>query len=153
MNNSDKILSFLLITLLLVNSCINRTSPDQQKQIPSNGEKDGAKIEFQSEMHNFGTLKAGETVSYSFIFKNNGNKPFRIKEVVRSCDCITVKFNDEEIKPGEGSEIETTLNTVGEWGNLLKTLEVNTSEGKKKILTIIAYIEDEQINNLLKKEK
>ena len=74
MNNSDKILSFLLITLLLVNSCINRTSPDQQKQIPSNGEKDGAKIEFQSEMHNFGTLKAGETVSYSFIFKNNGKQ-------------------------------------------------------------------------------
>lgn len=153
MRKSGSILSFFFVQLLLVSSCYNRTSPEQTKRTPSYSEKDSAKIEFLSEMHNFGTLKAGEIVSYSFIFKNSGNKPVKVKEVVRSCDCITANFQDKEIKPGERSEIEITLSTAGEWGNLLKTVEVSTGESKNKILTIIAYIEDEQINNLLKKEK
>lgn len=153
MKVSGNILSFLLIVWLLVSSCTNRTSSDPQKSTPYDAEKKGGKIEFLSEMHNFGTLKAGEIVSFSFLFKNNGNKSSKITEVLRSCDCIAVKYKDAVIEPGESSEIEVTLNTSGEWGNLIKPVEVHTAEGIKKILTIMAYVEDEQINNLLKKEK
>lgn len=153
MKVSANILSFLLILLLLVSSCFNRTSPDPQKSTSYSTEKKGGKIEFLSEMHNFGTLKAGEIVSFSFLFKNSGNDSLKIREVLRSCDCIAVKYKEAVIAPGESSEIEVTLNTFGEWGNLIKTLEVHTAEGKKKMLTIMAYVEDEQINNLLKKEK
>ncbi len=147
-----KVFISLMVFIILSSGCGNRRKTETTS--PSLPEKnEAARIEFLAEMHNFGTLKAGETVSFSFVFKNGGNKPLKIKEVVRSCDCITVKFHDSEIKPGERSEIEMTLSTTGEWGNLLKTLEVSTMEGERKILTIIAYIEDEQINNLLKKEK
>jgi uncharacterized repeat protein (TIGR01451 family) len=107
-------------------------------------------MEFLSEMHNFGTLKAGETVSYTFIFKNSGTLAFKIREVVKSCDCISAKFGDQIIAPGENGEIEVVLNTSGEWGNVLKTMEVQTSTGEKKVLTISTYVENDQFNNLLK---
>jgi len=152
--NKTFILFIFSLLLLPAYTCKNKNSADQKNRAPSSIGKNGAaKIEFQSEMHNFGTLKAGETVSYSFLFKNNGNNSLRIKEVLRSCDCISVKYQDTDVKPGESSEIEVVLNTSGEWGNLLKPMEVRTVDGEKKILTVTAYIEEEQINNLLKKEK
>jgi hypothetical protein len=38
------------------------------------------------------------------------------------------------------------LNTNGEWGNLIKTVEIETSSGEKKSLTIGAYVENRNFN-------
>jgi hypothetical protein len=154
MKRSTGALFLLSILFLLAGNCQNRNSSGKKNSLSVQTEKNGeAKIDFRSEMHNFGTLKAGEIVSYSFLFRNIGNKPLKISEITRSCDCINIKYKESPVKPGEESEIEVTLNTSGEWGNVLKTLEIRTQGGEKKTLTIMAYIEDEQINNLLKKEK
>ena len=150
--DKNKFVGFIIFIIFLLCGCgggRNANTPSSHP-IENNGV---SKIEFLTEIHNFGTLKAGETVSFTFIFKNSGNKNFKINEIQRSCDCITAKYQDLEVIPGGNSEVEVILSTTGEWGNLLKTLEVKTSEGEKKILTVSAYVEDENFNNLLKKEK
>lgn len=124
-----------------------------QTPISASGKMHATGIVFVTEMHNFGTLKAGEIVSFSFIFTNNGAMPFRIKKAETSCGCINVKYEEKEIAPGKSATIEVILNTTGEWGNQLKMIEVETSSGEKKELKIGAYIENEHFNNLLNTQK
>lgn len=160
--------TFILIcfSAVLLASCGNRNSNSgsgsgssapapaaSNARISTSGKMHTTGIVFVTEMHNFGTLKAGEIVSFSFIFTNNGAMPFRIKKAETSCGCISVKYDKKEIAPGKSAALEVILNTSGEWGNQLKMIEVETSSGEKKELKIGAYIENEQFNNLLNTQK
>jgi hypothetical protein len=144
-NYYNLIISFLLI------SCGNHSEQINDNKyrnpVPENLSSSG--IVFVRELHNFGTLKAGEMVSFSFVFINNGKIPVTIKKVDTSCGCIRANYDRNEIGRGEKSAIEVIFNTSGEWGNQLKMIHVETSSGEKKELRISAYIENEKFNNLL----
>lgn len=148
-------LYYLLLIFFLILSCGNNGSKvqDGKTHINSKEKIGSSEIGFIKEMHNFGTLKAGEIVSFSFIFKNKEKNPLSIKKAECSCGCIKVKYDQKEIAPNEESAIEVIFNTSGEWGNLLKIIEVETSSGEKKELKIGAYIENEQFNNYLNTQK
>ena len=148
-------LLLIFVTILIALSCGNRkTKVSEEKTLIASSKKMHApKIVFITEIHNFGTLKAGEIISFSFMFTNNGTMPFQVKKAEPSCGCISVKYDNKVIAPGEKSVIEVILNTAGEWGNLLRMVEVETSDGEKKELKIGAYIENEHFNNLLNTQK
>ena len=147
--------TLLIFISFLTLSCGNRNTPVTQNksQITATEKMHSPGIVFTKEMHNFGTLKVGEIVSFSFIFINSGSLPFRIKKADASCGCIRVKYDEKEIGPGDKSTIEVILSTSGEWGNLLKMVEIETSTGEKKELKIGAYVDNEQFNNLLNTQK
>jgi hypothetical protein len=128
------------------NNGVSQENKSLEKKTPG-------KIVFDKEIHNFGTLKDGEIVTYSFTFRNTGGSPFIISKVEKSCGCIDFKFNSNTIQPGESSSVELIFNTAGEWGNQIKGVTVETSEGERKELQIGAYIENKQFNNLLNTEK
>jgi len=148
--------TLVIISLLFISySCGNHTSPEKKvsKENKSFEKKGAGKIVFDKEIHNFGTLKDGEIVSFSFVFRNEGGSPFKISKAEKSCGCIDFKFNPGTIQPGETSSIELIFNTAGEWGNQIKGVTVETSEGERKELQIGAYIDNKQFNNLLNTEK
>ncbi len=144
----------IFISFLLI-SCGNQSrrvnEANQQYPFPEN--LSSPEIVFIRELHNFGTLKAGEIVSFSFVFMNNGKIPVKIKKVDTSCGCIKTNYDKGEIGRGEKSAIEVIFNTSGEWGKQLKVIQVETSSGEKKELRISAYIENENFNNLLKSQQ
>ena len=141
--------------LLFSSSCTNPPKQEKRdsKENTSLEKKTPGKIVFDKEIHNFGTLKDGEIVSYSFTFRNTGGSPFKISKVEKTCGCIDFKYNSNAIEPGETSIIEVIFNTSGEWGNQIKGATVETSEGERKELQIGAFIENKQFNNLLNTEK
>jgi hypothetical protein len=141
--------------LLLFSSCANPQKQEKRdsKENASREKKSPGKIVFDKEIHNFGTLKDGEIVSYSFTYRNTGGSPFKISKVEKTCGCIDFKYNSTAIEPGETSIIEVIFNTSGEWGNQIKGATVETSEGERKELQIGAFIENKQFNNLLNTEK
>ncbi len=145
----------IICLLLLYTSCDGRRNQKNgvSKENKSLKKKGPGKIVFDKEIHNFGTLKDGEIVSFSFIFRNTGDSPFIISNVEKSCGCIDFKYNSIAIQPGEMSTIELIFNTAGEWGNQIKGVTVETSEGERKELQIGAYIDNKQFNNLLNTEK
>jgi hypothetical protein len=151
---SERLSILFMISFILI-SCGNHEERNKKvkSQIPVTANLGASGIVFITEMHNFGNLKAGEIVSFSFVFMNNGSKPLAIKKVDSSCGCIKAKFDNNEIGRGEKSAIEVIFNTSGEWGNQLKIIEVETSSGVKKELKISAYIENDQFNNLLNKQQ
>ncbi len=111
--------------------------------------KSPGKIVFDKEIHNFGTLKDGEIISYSFLFRNTGGSPLKIVKAEKSCGCIEVRFSRDPISPGDSSTVEVILNTEGEWGNVIREATIVTSEGEHKELKIGAYVENKQFNNNL----
>ena len=148
--------TLLIIGLLLLSSsCGNHVSPEKvvSKENKSFEKKGPGKIVFDKEIHNFGTLKDGEIVSFSFVFRNAGGSPFKISKAEKSCGCIDFKFSPGIVQPGETSSVELIFNTAGEWGNQIKGVTIETSEGERKELQIGAYIDNKQFNNLLNTEK
>ena len=146
-NRYFKTLSIIIAAIMIL-GCGNKSSSNSSPSvsIDTNKKKAPGRIEFTKELHNFGTLKEGETVAYSFQYKNGGSSPFRLTKVEPTCGCLTVQFSKEEIAPGSNSTIEVIFQTAGEWGNQVKTVEIETSGGETKTLTIGAFVENKNFN-------
>ena len=144
----------ITVLLYFFTSCgIRNPSQKMNTSQPQNGKKIPGKIVFEKEIHNFGTLKEGEIVAFSFKFSNKGLSPFKIVKADPSCGCIEVKYPASEILPGDSSVVSVIFNSSGEWGNQLKGATVETSEGEQKELQVGAYIDNKQFNNLLNNQK
>jgi len=127
-----KLLIIGIIGLLIV-SCNPTTK--KPKFTEQNSKSRKAKFVFSEEIHNFGTLKAGEVVSFTFTFKNEGTQPLIINSADGGCACTEIKLPEQPIEPGKEGYIEVTYNSAGEAGRQLKTiiLESNAEPEQKKI--------------------
>jgi len=70
-----------------------------------------AKIEFESETIDYGTIEKGADGVRVFKFKNTGNIPLIITRVKSSCGCTVPKKPEEPIMPGMTGEIEVKYDT------------------------------------------
>ncbi|MBW8325438.1 MAG: DUF1573 domain-containing protein [Prolixibacteraceae bacterium] len=113
----------------------------------TNSDESGvAKFVFSEEIHNFGSLKAGELVSFTFVFKNEGTKTLTITEVDSGCGCTEVIIPDKTIDPGQEGQIQVIYNSAGEVGRQLKTITLTSNaETPKKQLMIRANVTNEII--------
>ncbi|MFC1676519.1 DUF1573 domain-containing protein [Planctomycetota bacterium] len=73
---------------------------------------------------NFGELKEGEVLVYSFPFENCGNEKLEIKNIKTNCGCISAKCEQPILKKGESSNIKIVYRS-----------EISPSE-KNKIIRI-----------------
>lgn len=149
--NTLIIINLLVIALSCANPGSQGNRVSQENKLVK--KKAPRKIAFDKEIHNFGTLKDGEIVSYSFVFRNTGESPFNVIKADKSCGCIDIKYSTNKILPGESSVIEIVFSTAGEWGNQIKSVTIETSDSEQKELQIVAYIENKQFNNLLNTQK
>ena len=82
------------------------------------------KITFESDMHDFGMLMAGETISYSFKFTNTGDADLVISGCSASCGCTVADYPKERIKPGKSGYITVTFKSKGMSGQQMKEVTV-----------------------------
>lgn len=68
--------------------------------------QNGAKISFEKEVHDYGTIEYGGNADCVFKFTNTGNAPLILSNVKRSCGCTTPYWPKEPIAPGETAEIK-----------------------------------------------
>ena len=133
-----------VLSVLLISSCnsgTKKTAPNDQAN-PSGV----AKFIFSEEIHNFGSLKAGEVVSFTFIFRNEGTKALTITSVDSGCGCTEVKITNKTIEQGQEGQIEVIYNSAGEVGKQLKTITLfSNADQPKKLLYIKANITNELI--------
>ncbi len=87
-----------------------------------------AKIEFNEEVYDFGTIDQGESVEHVFKFKNTGKAPLTVTNARGSCGCTVPKWPKEPIAVGETGEIQVKFNSAGKKGpqNKTVTLTANT---------------------------
>lgn len=86
--------------------------------------EDGSKITFDHPLYNFGDIAEGDTVSHSFKFKNTGNQPLVISNVVSTCGCTATKWPKEPVPPGKSGEIKVDFDASGRRGKQSKVITV-----------------------------
>ena len=99
------------------------------------GHTSGPKIEFATDVFNFGKVSSGEVVRHDFVFTNVGDATLEIKEVRPGCGCTTAGTWDKQVEPGKTGTIPLQLNSANMGGAVTKSATVTCNDpGKPKVV-------------------
>jgi hypothetical protein len=103
----------------------------------------GAKIEFEKDVHDYGTIKQHANGAYEFKFKNTGNEPLMISNAKGSCGCTVPEWPREPIAPGESATIKVKYDTkrVGPFSKSV-TIQSNAVNDATKTIRIKGNVEE-----------
>ena len=73
--------------------------------------ENGAKIDFNKEVHDYGNIKNGANGTCTFEFTNTGNAPLIISKAQGSCGCTVPSWPKEPIAPGAKGVISVKYDT------------------------------------------
>ncbi len=92
------------------------------------------KMDFESEVVDYGTIEQGADGVREFKFTNNGKEPLIISNARGSCGCTVPTWPKEPIKPGESSVIKVKYDTK-RLGAINKSVTItsNASEPTKVV--------------------
>jgi hypothetical protein len=98
--------------------------------------KETTSVYFPSTVFDFGTIKQGDKVNYTFEFENEGKIPLIITDVKPSCGCTTPDWTKTPIAPGEKGKIDVEFNSSGKSGMQVKNITVyaNIPDGTKTLV-------------------
>jgi hypothetical protein len=71
-----------------------------------------AVIKMNTEKYDFGKIKQGEPVTYSFEIKNVSDKPLVVENSWASCGCTTPERIAEPIQPGSTAKLKVQYNAA-----------------------------------------
>ena len=137
-----KKLLFCLTALLAVAACNNGNKTADVNIIKNPNSAEGyndsermPKITFETDMHDFGQLMAGETISYSFKFTNTGDADLIISGCDASCGCTVANYPQERIAPGKTGYITVSFKSQGMSGQQIKDIIVasNTQPARTRL--------------------
>lgn len=86
-----------------------------------------AVMSFETTSYDFGKIKEGEKVSYSFKFKNTGKSPLIVSDATASCGCTVPEKPDHPVAPGEDGEIKVVFNSTGKQGLQNKAVTITSN--------------------------
>ena len=103
-----------------------------------------AVLKFDHKEFDFGDVKEPEKVSHDFKFKNEGNSPLILSNVMIACDCTTSEWPKEPIMPGKEGIIKVMFASEGKDGQQKKVLVVlsNASNGTERISFTLNVLND-----------
>ncbi|MVN22729.1 DUF1573 domain-containing protein [Mucilaginibacter arboris] len=87
----------------------------------------GAVLKFDKEIYDFGKIKAGDKVSYSYSFVNAGKSPLIITDAVASCGCTIPSWPKKPINPGAKEAIKVIFNSEGKSGLIDKQITITAN--------------------------
>jgi hypothetical protein len=88
-------------------------------------------IDFETTDHDFGTVKEGQKVSYTYKIKNNGQAPLIIQNAQPSCGCTVPEWSREPIPVGGSGFVKAEFDTNGKSGINNKTITVTANTWPK----------------------
>jgi len=116
-------------------------------------DKKVAKIEFKTDVIDYGTIEKGSDGVRVFEFTNTGNAPLIISKVKSTCGCTVPKKPEGPIMPGETGEIEVKYDT-NRVQPIRKTITVfSNAETPTVALKIKGLVVDSKNKSVLEKKK
>ena len=111
-----------------------------------------AKIEFESDTIDYGTIEKGSNGVRVFKFTNTGSAPLIISKVSSSCGCTIPKKPKDPILPGKTGEIEVKYDT-NRVNPIRKTITViSNAETPTVALKIKGLVVDSSKKSVLEKK-
>ena len=100
-------------------------------------------IVFFETVHDFGSVPAGQKVSYTFPFANAGNAPLRVMHVRASCGCTATNLAKKVLEPNEFSQLQVNLSVGNNPGLRTRKITVmsNDPNSPRTLLTVTADVQ------------
>ncbi len=99
--------------------------------------QEGPTIEFEKEIHDFGSMKQHGDASCDFVFTNHGSEPLIISNARGSCGCTVPTWPREPIAPGKSASIKVKYDSkrIGPI-NKSVTITSNATNSPTKVIRI-----------------
>jgi hypothetical protein len=104
--NRNKMKNLFLSIGLIISGMIFSENANAQVEVSK-----GAKIKFNKEVHDYGTVKYDGDGSCTFEFTNEGNEALVISNAKGSCGCTVPEWPKEPIAPGASASIKVKYDT------------------------------------------
>jgi hypothetical protein len=96
----------------------------------------GPKIQFAMPVYDFGRVKSGDLVKYSFVFTNGGDEVLQVNSVQPSCGCTTAGDWTRQVKPSETGSVAIQFNSANFNGQVFKTISVTCNDKQKPVVVL-----------------
>jgi len=98
----------------------------------------GPKINFEKEVHDYGKIRYGDTVTEEFVFTNAGDQTLIIEQLRASCGCTKAVKGSSEVAPNQSSKIVAAFDTTGlRAGRKEQSIFVHTNDPEKPVVKLI----------------
>jgi hypothetical protein len=114
-------------------------------QTPANVETSlRAQIFFKESSHDFGNIKQGEKVTYTFEYTNIGQAPLTISNVQTTCGCTASQWSRAPLAPGKTGKLTATFDSKGKVGRQNKVISIfsNALRAEEHIRIVASVIPD-----------
>lgn len=129
---------FLICGAIFLAACGSNKQPEQSGGLPAslvNNPHSASGIDtvaaaqkpvlsFADTLHNFGSLKENEVVSYGFSFTNTGKTPLIITSASGSCGCTVADYPHDPVLPGQAGVMKVSFNSAGKHGHQEKSVTI-----------------------------
>lgn len=103
---------------------------EEAKVAPSEAHAQGGpQIQFTETKHDFGRIDP-QPLTWTFIFKNTGDKTLEIKDVKPGCGCTVIPDFDKTVEPGKEGKITAKLDASNMKGRFEKGINVTSNDPK-----------------------
>jgi len=148
-NRQKQTIILVAASMLLLTGCKGKTAQDADVDLIRNprsaqGYDESEKmpvLTFDSDMHDFGRLSAGENISYSFHFRNTGNADLIISNTSATCGCTVADYPKGRIAPGGEGYVTVTFKSAGKAGQQYQEVTiVSNAQPATSRLKILAQV-------------
>jgi hypothetical protein len=143
-----KSLIALFAAIVLITACQNQAAEksaattDAGTAAVSDDPRNNTTIQWIDSAVDMGKITEGQKLEVAFRFKNTGNKPLVIKQVLPSCGCTAADVPKEPIAPGEEGVIKGVFDSSGKPGMNNKTMTVFTNtEAKQHVVSFAVDVQ------------
>ncbi len=105
------------------------------------------KMVFESPEHDFGKVKEGEQVAFTFSVKNAGTAELVIANVSPGCGCTASDFT-KIVAPGAEGKITLSVNTTGMSGKQSRYADVISNDKQQPNFKLWVHVEVQKTENL-----
>jgi hypothetical protein len=91
----------------------------------------GPRIQFATPVHDFGKIKGGEMVKYTYVFTNSGDRSLEVTSVRPSCGCTTANDWSRSVEPGKTGTVPIQFNSSNFRGPVAKSVTVTCNDANQ----------------------
>jgi hypothetical protein len=124
------------VLCLASDSVVKDTSKQSDAEVIKVNPASKARIQFEADSWDFGSIPKGAAVVHPFSVKNVGTDTLLITSVKPTCGCTTAPLSDSSIAPGSEATITTIFNTKNFNGRVTKQIYIDSSDPIRPYLRI-----------------
>ena len=122
-----KMLFPLALCLFLGGAAVAQDTVDTLKAGTAPAPVEGPVLVFAEKSHDFGDIRQGEKVNYTFTFTNTGTAPLILSNVATTCGCTATGWTKEPVAPGKTGEISATFDSKGKLNRQHKVITIHSN--------------------------